>query len=225
MRLKIVFCLLFLVSSVSLAQMSREEKLQQLKGRDNIKVTEIEKDILKLEYPNGKVLYKNISDFRSPITDYLNHSPTYDSTIIDLTTIDTTLYYHKYSFWKEVPLSNFDYSYLRIEDVNNNGKVELYGARKFLTTPIDEIEPVTVYELNESGIFEEIFQYDSILFMKNIYDVDKEGNYEIHALGQYIDSVDTNTYNLVNIFPFFKKSSDTSLAQELSFVFEPWRSN
>lgn len=220
-----VYCLLFVVSGFLFAQQSREEKIEQLKSRTDIKVTEIEKDILKIEYPQGKVMYKNVGDYIPNAENRVTYSPTYDSTIIDLTTIDTTLYYHKYSFWQEVPLSNFDYNFLRIEDVNNNGKPELYGARKFFTTPIDQSEPVTVYELNESGIFEEIFQYDSILFMKNIYDVNKEGNYEIHALGQHIDSVDTNLYQLVNIFPFFKKSSDTSLAKELSFVFEPWRTN
>jgi len=121
MRLKIVFCLLFLVSSVSLAQMSREERLQQLKDRDDIKVTEIEKDILKLEYPNGKVLYKNISDFRSPITDNLNYSPNYDSTIIDLTIIDTTLYYQMYSFWQEVPVAPAQMPLsIKAADINQN---------------------------------------------------------------------------------------------------------
>jgi hypothetical protein len=40
----------------------RAEKLQQLKSRKDIKVTEIEKGIYKLQYPNGKSLIKNTND-------------------------------------------------------------------------------------------------------------------------------------------------------------------
>jgi hypothetical protein len=54
-----------------------------------------------------------------------------------------------------------DFDYLRVGDVNKNGKTELYGARKFFQT---DYEPVTVYELNDRGIFEPIFQYDSGLY-------------------------------------------------------------
>lgn len=227
MKLTFVIGLLIMLNCIFNAQVkytTKEAKLLQLKNRNDIKVTDIEKDIIKLEYPNGNVRYKNIGDFQHQVSGIKQpeYSPTYDSTIIDITTIDTTLYYQKYSFWQEVPLSNLDFSYLRIGDVNNNGTPELYGRRRlFNSNP----EPVTVYELNESATFEEIFQYDSVLLMKNIYDVDKDEQYEIHTLGQYVDSVDTNTFNLVNIFPFFKKSAYTSLAQELSFAFEPWRSN
>jgi hypothetical protein len=64
MKSIIVCCLLFVVSSTVFAQYSREEKLEQLKSRTDIKVTESaeggEKDILKIEYPQGKVIYKNI---------------------------------------------------------------------------------------------------------------------------------------------------------------------
>src|SRR5690606_38916865 len=140
MKLIFVCGLALVVSLFSLAQQSKEEKLQQVKNRNDIKVTEIEKDILKIEYPSGKVMYKNISDYRLPVTDNITYSPNFDSTIIDLTTIDTTLYYHKYSFWQEVPISNLDFDYLRISDVNNNDKPELYGQRKFFSSS-DNSEP------------------------------------------------------------------------------------
>src|SRR5690554_796834 len=154
MRLIFVCCLLFVVSDFLFGQQSREEKLLQLKSRTDIKVSEVEKDILKIEYPNGKVMYKNISDYRPPITNNLRYSPTYDSTIIDLTTIDTTLYSHKYSFWQEVPISNGDFDYVRIADVNNNDKAELYGFRQFFWS---DFEPVTVYEINAQGIFDSVY--------------------------------------------------------------------
>ena len=132
---KLLFCyLLIITSSFAIAQYSKEEKLEQLKSRNDIKVTESnvygEKDILKLEYPDGKVIYKNIADYRYPENDIHKpeYSPTYDSTIIDLTTIDTTLYYQKYKFWQEVLISNRKFPI--IGDVNGNGRVELYGFEK-----------------------------------------------------------------------------------------------
>lgn len=209
MKIKIVCCLLFAVS-ILFAQNNRERKLQQLKSRTAIKVTEVDKDILKLEYPNGKVLYKNISDYRPPVTGNLSYSSTYDSTIIDLTTIDTTLYYHKYSFWQEVPISNGDFDYVRIADVNNNGKAELYGMRKFFTTPINEWEPVTVYEINEQGSFDSLYQYDSIYITRDIYDVDNDSRLEVVLLGSLYDE------------RFFSKESDSSLATIRNFGFNPF---
>ena len=67
MKKILVCCLLIVISSFSFAQSApggREEKLQQLKTREDIKVTEVQKDLLKLEYPNGKVLYKNIGEYK-----------------------------------------------------------------------------------------------------------------------------------------------------------------
>jgi hypothetical protein len=186
------------------AQSGREEKLQQLKSRTNLKVTEIEKDILKLESPNGKILYKNISNYQQ------SYSPNYDSTIIDLTTIDTTLYYQKYNFWQEVPIHNWDFECLRIGDVNNNSKPELYGARKFFETPA---EPITVYELNNAGNFESIYQYDSVTLARSIYDVDNDKQQDVLL----------TTSGLLGI-PFqqrvFSKTTDTSLATQLNFILD-----
>lgn len=169
-RILWICCLLLIAGSFSFAQSSREEKLQQLKKRNDIKVTDIDKDILKIEYPNGKVVIKNIADYQ-PSTTY-NTQPNYDSTIIDLTTIDTTLYYHKYSFWKEVPIHNWDFDHLRIGDVNNNERPELYGCRKYFWS---DFEPITIYELNDNSNFDFRYQYDSVFLARNIYDVDKDG--------------------------------------------------
>ncbi len=227
MKIKIVCYLLFAVS-ISFAQQSREQKLQQLKTRTDIKVTEStaggEKDILKLEYPGGKVLYKNIGDYSSelrsagtsqyPESGILHPvSPTFDSTIIDLRYIDTTLYYHKYSFWQEVPIHNWDFDYVRIGDINNNGKPELYGARKFFWS---DYEPVTIYELNETGGFDSVFQYSQESRVRNIYDVTGDGQQELHL---------TTPGALIFEFfqqRFYSKPTDTSLATELNFTFVPY---
>ena len=206
MMFKIVCCLLFAVS-ISFAQYTREEKLQQLKSRGDIKVTEVGKDILKIEYPHGKVLYKNVGDYIPETEKIITYSPTFDSTIIDLTTIDTTLYYHKYNFWQEVPISNGDFDYVRIADVNNNDKAELYGFRQFFWS---DFEPVTVYEINAQGIFDSVYQYDSIYITRNIYDVDNDGGLEVILLGSLYDE------------RFFFKESDSSLATIESISFNPF---
>src|SRR5690606_39018459 len=81
--------------------------------------------------------------------------------------------------------------------------------RKFFATPINEWEPVTVYELNEQGSFDSIYQYDSIYTTRNIYDVDKDGGLEVVRLGSLYDE------------RFFSKESDSSLATIVSFSFNP----
>ncbi len=88
----IIICLLLVISSITTAQISKDEKVKRLKNREDVKVTEIDKDILKIEYPNGKTILKNIGEYQPPTTyNQLTYSPAYDSTIIDLTNIDTTL--------------------------------------------------------------------------------------------------------------------------------------
>ena len=64
-KLILVYCFWFMAGSLLFAQ-SREEKVQQLLRREDVKVTELEKDLLKIEYPNGKVLLKNIADYQHP---------------------------------------------------------------------------------------------------------------------------------------------------------------
>lgn len=196
---------------------TREEKLQQLKTREDIKGTEVKKDLLKLEYRNGKVMYKNIGDYEleNNSLQKVNYSPTYDSTIIDLTTIDTTLYYQKYSYWQEVPVHNWEFDHIRIGDVNKNGRQELYGARKFFSTPQ---EPIAVYELNNAEKFVFVHQYDSGTVARNVYDFDKDGEQEFHLSGNYSRASVLTFYQ-----SFFKKLNDSSLATDLGFIFEPYQ--
>jgi hypothetical protein len=218
----IFVCYLWFVACGSLlSQDTREEKLEQLSKRTDIKVTEVEKDILKLEYSHGQILYKNIGDYsrrdlqQPPTTNYQQpiYSPTFDSTIIDLTTIDTTLYYHKYSFWQEVPIHNWSFDYIRAGDVNNNGKTELYGARKFFWS---DYEPVTIYELNESGGFDSVFQYSQESRARNIYNVTEDGQKELHLSTG--GTLPTGSFQQ----RFYSKPNDTSLATELNFTFVPY---
>jgi hypothetical protein len=218
-KILVISLLIVAASSLTFSQTnykSREEKLQQLKNREDIKVTEVQKDLLKLEYPKGKVLYKNIGDYQpeSSSLKKLTYSPTYDSTIIDLTNIDTTLYYQKYSYWQEVPLGNF--RTLLVGDVNNNGRPELYGQMKDYSTDYTDI---FTYELNQQGNFIPVYKYDSTVVAEIIFDVDKNINNELRLMQNNPFTLPGKQYN------FYKKETDTSLAKNLFFVFAPYDTN
>ena len=217
-KMVLIIVLLILQSSLLNAQQTREEKLVQLKQRDGVKVTEVEKDIIKIEYPNGKVMYKNIADYQHPVSGIqTTYSPNFDSTIIDLRIIDTTLYYQKYSFWQEVPLGNF--RTLLIGDINNNNLPELYGQMKDYTS---ELSDVVIMEMNSSGSFDSVYSYDNTIIARSIYDIDKDGMVELVLIRNFEDTV---TSWLVNNLLAFKKENNNSLAKELSLVFQPRDSN
>lgn len=205
-----VCCMLFVLSGSFFAQQSKEEKLQQLKDREDVKVTEVEKDILKLEYPNGKVLYKNIREYKYPESgiEHLKYSPTFDSTIIDLTNIDTMLYNHKYRFWQEVPLGSLDYEPM-IGDINDNGLPEIYGQQYNSDT-----SRITVSEMDSNGNFNNVDYNDSAQIVKSIYDIDRDGGKELQlGSNSLLQQYPGNSYL------FYKKQSDSSLATQLLFIF------
>ncbi len=210
---------MFVFSSVSFSQVSKVEKLQRLKNREDMKVTEVEKDLLKLEYLNGKVIYKNIADYQYPEsgTQNLVYSTTFDSTIIDLTNIDTTLYYQKYKYWQEVPLGNF--RTLLVGDVNNNALPELYGQMKDYTTDYTDIR---AFEINFQNSFDLVYNYDSTNVAEIIFDIDKDNKNELRLMRNYVSAVSDTGWKQ---YLFFSKESDSTLAQNLSFIFQPQQNN
>lgn len=217
-KMVLIIVLLILQSGLLVAQQTREEKLQLLKDRDGVKVTEVEKNIIKIEYPNGKVITKNIADYQHPVSGIqTTYSPTFDSTIIDLRTIDTSLYYHKYQFWQEVPVGSF--RTLLIGDINNNNLPELYGQMKDYTSDYSDI---VIYEMNAQSVFDSVYSYDNTIIARSIYDIDKDGMVELALIRNFEDTV---TFWLVNNLLAFKKENNNSFAKELSFVFQPRDSN
>lgn len=199
------------------AQETVREKVEYLKQQSEIKITEIEKDIIKIEYPGGKTKIKNIGKyFESETT--LNKSASFAITEIDLTTIDTSLYHHKYKFWQEVNIGSGS-DPLIIADINRNGFAEIYGIQKEY---YGDYSDVTVMEINEQGKFKKIFSYDSTQELLSISDVDKNGLYEVNLRRrvseetpdpQWLDSWWQHLY--------YEQAATTSLANTLSFIFEP----
>lgn len=223
MKLTFVIGLVLLLNCIFTAQVkytTKEVKLQQLKSRTDIKVTEVEKNILKLEYQDGKVIYKNIGDYQKPESSVLHieYSPTFDSTIIDLNNIDTTVYYQKYSFWQEVGVGTDNTKPPLVADVNNNGMPEVYGQIKDYTTGFSDL---VVMEKQAQGSFVSVYSYDSTSSARTvIYDIDKDGWDEL-----YLHRFPSDTNYPGSSYLFFKKPTDTSLATNLSFIFYPFPEN
>jgi len=211
----IVICLIFIAGGYLFAQTSkinREKILAKIYEERDIKITGVEPDILKLSYPDGKVKYENIGDYKSHSLNKITYSPYFDSTIIDLTTIDTTLYYMKYKYWQEVNVGTDNTKPPLVADVNNNGLPEIYGQTKDYTT---DFSNNTVMEMNPTGSFEDIYSYDSTSVARAIYDIDKNGMDEL-LLHRF--PPDTNFSG--QSWLFFNKTSNYSLATHLAFVFD-----
>jgi len=215
MVFKIVCYLLFVVN-ISYTQYTCEKKLHQLNKRTDIKVTEIEKDILMLEYHDSKVIYENIGDYTPNVENGILYSSTFDSTIIDLKNIDTSLYYHKYRFWQEVGIGTDHTKPPLVGDVNNNALPEIYGQIKDYTdiNPGDNV----IMEMNNQGIFDSVHSYDSTSVARAIYDINNDGMMEL-LLHRF--PPDTNYPG--HSWLFFTQPSDTLLATDLSLIFYPFQ--
>lgn len=213
----IVICLVFIAGGYLFAQTSkinREKILTKIYEERNIKITEVEPNILRLSYPDGKVKYENIGEYKSHSLNKITHSPSFDSTIIDLTTIDTTLYYRKYSFWQEVKIGTDNTKPPLVADVNNNGLPEIYGQIKYYTSGFSDL---VIMEKNSQGGYDSVYNYDSTSSARTvIYDIDKDGWEEL-----YLHRFPEDTNYTGHSWLFFKKPFDTSLATQLSFVFHP----
>lgn len=219
MKNRFVVIIIFLMLVTFFAQEnSVERKLESLKSSKDVKVTEVEKDIIKIEYPSGKTKIKNVGEYLQTETT-LNKLAAFATTEIDLTTIDTTLYHDKYKFWKEVNISTWGNEII-IADINKNGLAELYGVQKDYYSNYSDL---VIIELTNQGTFNKIFSYDSTLDIKSIYDVDKDGKEEISLLrlATDIQPPDTNDYKSWLQYLYYKQPTDTSLAKDFSFLFEP----
>ena len=211
---------MLLAGSLIFAQfnsLTRVEKLKQLKSRDDVKVTELGDMILKLEYPNGKLLYKNIADYQYPASRISYPvSPTYDSTVIDLTTIDTTLYYHKYSFWQEVPVAPAQMPMpIKAADINQNYLLELYGFEKHYQTSWFNL-PLKIFELDPAdSIFKVVYTYtDTITRAEDMYDINGDGQLQLFT--------SSNELLAPRLKVIYKKPSPNSFAVTEDFYFTVW---
>jgi|WetSurMetagenome_2_1015567.scaffolds.fasta_scaffold92877_1 hypothetical protein len=195
-------CFLAVFTNYSLAQLSKETALQQMTLRKDLIVTRVTKDIYKIENKNtGDAYIEDLSD----VVKY-NTKENIDSLVIEIFTIDTSLYSGMYKHWLDMDISNFVYGLL-INDFNSNGLIELYANRTIYNLP--SLSP-GVYELDPSGEnFDQIFIYtDTVSIPKAYYDIDNDGFKEMlmrrrdDGLGGALFYKQSDFYSLPTI-PYF----------------------
>ncbi len=170
--MKYILLIVLLSNVLLLSQTGKKEKLDWVKSRGDVIVTEEGNDIYRFEYPGGKIDYKYLGESQTKDT---SHIPT---TVIDTWNIDTTLYEDMYEYWQEVPVSTSSTNELAIGDVNKNGYPEVYGYSKDYGEPLGL--PAEIFEMDSTGYFIHTYNYpDSISSIVKISDIDNDGNSEV----------------------------------------------
>ncbi|MDY0082040.1 MAG: FG-GAP-like repeat-containing protein [Ignavibacteriaceae bacterium] len=186
MKSLVLISYILLLTSLAIAQeykpyntFNKESELQKFVERGG-KVEEISPDVYRLTYRTGESNVFYLGSKESPVENNKN----FNTTIINVWEIDTTKFEGMFTFWQKVQLSNDFYAPIPVGDLNNNGRLEIYGYTDVSLPGF--IGPVRVYEQNTNGIFTEVFQYpSSTLSAKTIGDVNNDGNKEIILISTY----------------------------------------
>jgi hypothetical protein len=199
--MKNIIVIIVLSNILLFSQTTKEEKLEWLKSRDDIKVTERNNDTYRFEYPDGRIQHFYLGKTETYQTD------TIPTTVIETWNIDTTLYHEMYSFWQEVPVATGSRYQLTIGDINENGYPEIYGHVKDYDDPLSR-RPVHIFEMDSTGLFVDKFIYgDSITAAQRIYDIDYDSNEELY--------LDMNH----GLYGFYKKEQHDELPIKVDFIF------
>lgn len=207
---KIVFYLVCLLGTLCIAQQNpfnKEYELQKFVERGGI-AKELSPSVYKLTYRTGdsRTFYLN-TKYRA----YDKNDPV-DSTIINVWEIDTTKYSSMFKFWQQVQVSNSLWAPQPVEDLNNNGRFELYGFTDVISP--NRAGPVRIYEQGADGIFSEVFEYNSsTIAAKAIGDVNGDGKKEIVL----VSTDDGGAYVL--FYPVYKSDSSETLPTTFDFQF------
>jgi hypothetical protein len=209
MKFLTLFLLIYIIQISLSAQTSLEKEITRIKNNPNIKLNYIGNNRVSVNYYNMKTRVYNLG--RS-----VNQNPQFDSIprfVFDLGQIDTSLFNYKFKFDQELPIGTTWQSPV-LGDINNNGRVEYYGIKKGYYTEFSE---VYCYEQNVNGIFKEAYKYPPNTFGGyNIYDIDRDGQQELHLLTTQPDSL--SEYPIVEQ-TFYNKPFDDSLATSLFFEY------
>ena len=204
MRSKVLLYILLIVSNLSLAQQNifnKEAELQKFVERGG-KSEEISPNIYKLTYRDGtqRVFNFNPSPHQNSFTE------NFDNIIINVWEIDTTLYADKFKFWQKVILVNSNQVRVPVEDINQNGFLEVYGRTR-VTFPLGG--QVDILEQDSQGIFQTVFSYDSTsIFVQGVGDINSDGTKEV-----YLRTSDTLSGK------FYKADSLGGLPTSFDFIF------
>ncbi|MBM3714112.1 MAG: VCBS repeat-containing protein, partial [Actinobacteria bacterium] len=191
-----IVVILFLSITTNLLSQSKANLLEQLE-RNNIKATEIESNIYKIEYPWGKTAVYNYNELKpQPYTDASGNILDIDTTYIDLTTIDTSLYSNMFTLWKEVNFAGWPLYY---GDENKNGQLEFYGIEGY-----QDSSKLVIYEIDSSKNFKLKHIYKDSIYYK--YSNVATGLFDLKNIGQ-------KNYFLVGL----KNVGSTGIMEGLSF--------
>ena len=213
----VVLIYLFVAGGLTFSQSlfpNRAEKIDLLKSRNDIKVTEIEKGIYKLQYPNGKTLFKNTNNYKSPADVELKYSPDFDSAELSLASI--TDWGLQYIFYKQLIYTSFATEVSIIfepwqnnnSQQNNNRFGDWDGDQFTDQIFIRECCPHSIYLFEYNPIennFDSVYFFDlSVLDLYyagfSIGDFDQDGKTEffsgsVHGKVLSIENTGNNTYS------------------------------
>lgn len=187
---------------------NKEAELQKFTEQGG-KVEEIFPDVYRLKnrIEESRVYYFNSKG------DVNESNQDVNTTIINVWEIDTTMFAGMFTFWQKVQAANSSWAPIPIEDLNNNGRMELYGYTDIANNQLFP-GPVMIYEQDNSGFFNEIFNYDSFtIFVKGIADINRDGYKEIFLVSTDFGGAD------VFFYPVYKCDSIGKLPTEFDFLF------
>jgi hypothetical protein len=173
MKSKIFISLVVFLSCTCYAQQNtfnKEVELQKVVERGN-KVEETSPNIIKLIYKLGETRAFNLNQKQNVV----EQTKGINTTIINIWEIDTTLYSNRFSFWQRVELQNGNFLAPFIDDLNRNGRPEIYG---FHHSDYPNGGPVEIYEMNLQRKYSPLYAYSD----SGVYWV--KGMGEIHGTGE-----------------------------------------
>lgn len=173
MKSKIFISLVVFLSCTCYAQQNtfnKEVELQKVVERGN-KVEETSPNIIKLIYKLGETRAFNLNQKQNVV----EQTKGINTTIINIWEIDTTLYSNRFSFWQRVELQNGNFLAPFIDDLNRNGRPEIYG---FHHSDYPNGGPVEIYEMNLQRKYSPLYAYSD----SGAYWV--KGMGEIHGTGE-----------------------------------------
>jgi len=177
MKSKIFISLVVILSCICVAQQNtfnKEAELQKFVKHGG-KVEETAPNIYRLTYRLGETRVFNLNQKQNLV----EQTTDVNTTIINIWEIDTTLYSNKFSFWQRVELQNGNFLAPFIDDLNRNGRPEIYG---FHHAEAPAKGPVEVYEMDQQGKYMPLFAYpdSGTILVKAMGEINGSGEKEIY---------------------------------------------
>ena len=194
---------------------TRKELLQKFFSNPRLDVTNEGDSIVKIRHKNsGYTTYKDIGDYPGLV----NKTKTADL-VIDLATIDTTLYSKMYSFWQEVPVArSFP---MIVVDANHNGYKELYGVYRdyAMREAVDR-----AYEYTPQNTFIKVPEHPDSMYEQAIGDLENDGIFEtaIRKDSSYrIDETNLRTISKIYVYTGATPHSFLTTYKTIFDIFAP----